>query len=126
MVRLQDVAEGVGALGAEVGRVGELTDAEGVADDDDGALHGASFYCSSKSTIVLSSSLIRIFFAGGAADWKITLMTEPEVRLSHAPGIGRTAFMSPSCFAIVLPPSSPHSIGGPCLAAIEWVDESGK
>src|SRR4029079_4881223 len=43
MVRLQDVAEGVGALGAEVGRVGELTDAEGVADDDDGALHARKY-----------------------------------------------------------------------------------
>src|ERR1051325_1448536 len=129
MVRLQDVAEGVGALVAEVGRVGELTDAEGVADDDDGALHGAILcgvrrpcrrrrHCSSKSTTVFAPSFTRIFFAGGSADWKMTMITEPEVRLSHATGIGRTAFIGPSWLAIDFPLSSTHSIGGAGCSAI--------
>jgi hypothetical protein len=37
MLRLEDVAEGVGALVAEVSRVGELADAEGITDDYDRA-----------------------------------------------------------------------------------------
>src|SRR5438132_9584886 len=124
MVRLEDVAEGVGALVAEVGRVGELTDAEGVADDDDGAPHGASFYCSSKSTIVFASNLTRIFFAGGSAVWKTTRITEPEVRVSQATGIGRTALIGPSCFAIDLPLSSSHSIGGDWCSEIAFDNAS--
>src|ERR1051326_3067709 len=40
MLRVENVAEGVGALVAEVGGVGKLADAEGVADDDDCAVHG--------------------------------------------------------------------------------------
>src|SRR5438067_3450129 len=84
----------------------------------------AVIYCSSKSTIVLSSNLTRIFFAGGSAVWKTTRITEPEVRVSQATGIGRTAFIGPSCFAIDLPLSSSHSIGGDWCSEIAFDNAS--